>query len=559
MALTIGIDGLGIIANADALINDTGGTGTGDWGELGGGTIGTNPDVYLYGSMSIGNQYASKSGYSYFDRGAGNELNFNSGGNCYQQYVYLWINISAKGAFKTKAQKGFTIRMGGELDANYREWLIAGKDDANGWAGGWKLFVIDPTIAGTTGTGSGTLNTGAIRYIGVWIDTDVSVRADSVFLSQIAVGKGIKVTAETSTTGWKDLADYCTDYPNRAWGMMQQREGIYYVYGKISIGHALTQSANVSFTGSGKIIQFGRSEFWSGSAWVTSYPNTANAITVEDHASYTTTLIDGVVVGSDKGRSGSTIIGDSGHNVNIDLYGGNNAASVTECYGTTFKNINGVLNAGNDAQHKFYSCSFLNCKQFDPVGAPEIKNCIFAETTDADAALLWNESIVIENCSFVANATGCGIEMPSNAGDPYTYSALLFSGNDYDVLNSSGYDIEVQKSGGSNPTSYDPAGNVIDFTASFDFVITGLELDTEVTIVTAGTTTVLYHLDAASIPDGEGKYKATYTHSGGGSVDVLIHHFQYKPDISNIYNVTLPNSASSAKVKMFLDENYYNP
>jgi len=79
MALTITIEGKGVIANCDAENNDTGGTGTGDWSEQGGGTMSLSTDVFLVGSSCISGQYASKSGFQQFDIGAGNELDFTCG------------------------------------------------------------------------------------------------------------------------------------------------------------------------------------------------------------------------------------------------------------------------------------------------------------------------------------------------------------------------------------------------------------------------------------------------------------------------------------------------
>ena len=60
MALTIAFDGTGIVGYSNAA-PDTGG---GAWGELGAGTVGDNPDVYLYGSNSFGSKYASKDGWN---------------------------------------------------------------------------------------------------------------------------------------------------------------------------------------------------------------------------------------------------------------------------------------------------------------------------------------------------------------------------------------------------------------------------------------------------------------------------------------------------------------
>ena len=36
-----------------------------------------------------------------------------------------------------------------------------------------------------------------------------------------------------------------------------------------------------------------------------------------------------------------------------------------------------------------------------------------------------------------------------------------------------------------------------------------------------------------------GKYQITYSHSGGATVDILIHHIDYKPDISNNYLINI--------------------
>lgn len=469
MALTITIEGKGVIANADLKVNDTGGTGTGDWLELGGGSIDTNPDVYLYGDTSMGNQYASKSGWSYFDLGAGNELDFDVAGTEEGQFIYMWINISAKGAFDTLANKGFAIRLGTSL-TDYREFLIAGKNDANGWTGGWKLFVIDPTKTGSVGD-TGTFDVGAVRMIGTWIDTDVSVRADSIFFSQIAVGTGIRVIG-TSTTGWSDIVSYCTDYANRAWGMVQEREGIYYVYGKIYIGDS-TQSIVTSFADTAApIIKFGISEYYISSAWTLSHPTDYGGLIIEDNASYTTTFDDGVIVGTDGGRSGSYLIGHDDLFVYADLYGGNATGSLTRLYGTTFRNFGGGVNMGDDAQHLFYGGIITGCAEFDPVGAPILRNVIFSDnttTTGTDYALVWNPSIDISDCSFLANEWSILHDADGSA----TYTNLIFSGStEYDILLTSTGTLTVSVDGGTIPTWSGVNGGTVSLPSSITLTMT---------------------------------------------------------------------------------------
>ena len=384
------------------------------------------------------------------------------------------IFLPTPGLGETKANGGFKIRLGTTL-SDYREFMISASDDFGGWDGSWKTFVVDPTKAGSVAD-TGSFDVGSIRYIGCYMDAQALAKGDNVFISQISVGFGLRITG-TSTTAWKDVVDYCTDYPNRVWPMFQERDGIYYSFGKTFIGDSTSQVAAVSFTDSARVIQYGTSEYWNGSAWVTLADIDYSGIVIEDHSSYTTTFTDGVIVGTDNGRSGSVIIGNSNHDISLDLYGGNHVDSVTALYGTTFKDINGVINSGDDSGHKFLGVSFNACAQFDPVGAPVIRNCTFAETADVDAALLWNENIDIEDCNFIANTLGAAIEHPSAVGTPYAHTNLLYSGNTYDVLNSSGSAITVTKAGTSNPSTSE--GSSVTYQASLTMTITVKDEDTD--------------------------------------------------------------------------------
>jgi len=553
MALTITIEGTGVIANADLMINDTGGLGTGDWGELGGGTIGTNPDVYLYGSTSIGNQYASKSGFSYFDRVT--PLDFDTEGAQEGEFIYMWINISAKGAFKTG--HSFAIRLGASNSTNFRDYRIADKADANGWSGGWKLFVIDPTKPGSV-TDTGSYDYGNIRYIGLLIDTDVSVRADSIFFSQIAVGKGLRVTG-TSSEGWKDIVDYCTDYANRAWGMFQEREGIYYCYGKVFIGsdNISPHQQDTDFAGLSKTIQFGTSEYYYNSAWVSTIPTDAMGIVIEDHASYYTKFTDGIISGDDAGRSGSTFIGNTNHDVIMSFYGGNNGSSATKLYGTKFLNITGSITFGNDSDFEILSVTFEGCSQVDPVGAPVIRNCNFISTISTNAALLWNEFIDISDCNFISNTIGAGIEMPSDVGDPYDYDALFFSDNTYDVNNTSGNPITVNANALSDPTSYTGSTVTFENPKTFKFTVNPSITGYEWHIYEVD---VLGSLDGAVELDGEETAIADnqiypYTYSGDMSVAVQVisqPDYDYTESISYY---TLKNGNQEVTINLEIDEN----
>jgi hypothetical protein len=463
MALTITIEGKGVIANADAS-PDTAMAGSA-WDEDGGGTDSFTTDTFLYGDTSFAGAYSNKSGYQYYDIGAANVLDFDTAGTEEGQHIYMWIHCPTIGLLQNKANKGLAIRLGTSL-SDYREYLIAGSDDSNGWNGQWKCFIVDPTKPGSV-TDTGSYDYGSLRYFGVWIDTAALAKGDNIFISQMAVGFGLRITG-TSTIGWEDVVTYCTDYPNRAWGMFQEREGIYYTYGKTWIGDS-TQTSATSFTDTGRVIQYGTSEYWNGSAWVTTADVDSFGLVIEDAASYSTTFKDGVIVSTDKGRSGSSIIGNSLMNVSLDLYGGNSASSAIELYGTSLKYITGNINMGNDADHLFYGGSIEACSQFDPVGAPKLRNINFISTSSSDAALLWNSSIDIEDCSFIANTTGAAIEISDYGDGNYTFTGLNFSGNTADVNNTSTGTLTITNES-SNADSY--TGNTTYFQASITLKMT---------------------------------------------------------------------------------------
>ncbi|RKX65206.1 MAG: hypothetical protein DRP42_05160, partial [Tenericutes bacterium] len=356
MGWTYEIEGYGVVAYANDISDTAGGT----WSEQGGGTIAQSTDVFLVGSSCISGKYAGKSGLQAYDLGSGNELDFTaSTGSEAGELLYLWVSMTALGTLDTLSTYPLCIRLayGAASTADtddYMDFLIAGNDDKNGWTGGWKCFVIDPLkTPSRSDTSSYTLAQirAHVRTIGVWIDCSGSARADSLFTDMIICGKGLRVydnaTAATTTTGWKDITDYCSDYANRGWGVLQQREGIYYAYGKVYIGDASQQGATVSFSDTSRVIQFGTSEYCTDAAgtWASSMPTDASGIVIEDHSSYTTTFNDGTVVGTEDGRSGSTIIGNSLMDVSLDFYGGNNAASVTTLHGTTITDCTGPINS----------------------------------------------------------------------------------------------------------------------------------------------------------------------------------------------------------------------
>jgi len=134
----------------------------------------------------------------------------------------------------------------------------------------------------------------------------------------------------------------------------------------------------------------------------------------------------------------------------------------------------------------------------------------------------------------------------------------LYLGNDgFYTERSNGKGVIVVNSGGAMVEYFtDDAGGTWTPPVSYTHTLIGLEQNSEVTyVLTSDGTTVVFHVEDVSVSDGAGKYKTTYTHFGGESVDILIHHLDYQPDISCVYGITLPSSDATIKITQFADLN----
>ena len=281
MAFTsIGWNGRGVIANCDAL-SDTAG---GNWVELGGGGISANTDNYLLPPASIGHVYASKDGFGYYITPI--NYNFGVGGAEEGQLIYIWVQIQSASAFDLLVNNAFAFVVGTDTN-NYRKYTLAGSGLNEGKpfdGGGWKLFVFDPTIAGTVAD-VGTFDLATINMVGLWMDTIVSVRADTIFIDQISIGKGLQVTGNGTIS---EIIDYCTDYTNRAWGVFQKRGSIGFAYGSLTVGDNVNATVDTTLTDDGSVVEFGYTEFWNGSSWALTHPADYNQINIEKHLSFAT-------------------------------------------------------------------------------------------------------------------------------------------------------------------------------------------------------------------------------------------------------------------------------
>ena len=539
MAISVSVTGYGIYDGVDALTNINIAKIAGSGG---------TPSAVLTGDGIHNGESATvtvnKTHIAIYSTAA--SLNFDTGGGQEGQMIYVWGNFLAAGLLNTQAAGGFGVIL--YSGTAWREYYFYGSDN---YAGGYARMVIDPTK--TASASSGTFNINNITGIGVFANVGGNTgRFDNLILDRIDVGTGLTITGST-TNLYDELLAWDETSANRT--------GMFQALNKSKTALELLGALDISGTHNAESSKIFLAEptYYNGTSVVPSVPVDYFSI---NHTG-ASTIQYGIKVGTGdtaRGRSGVTISGNSTYDLGIDFDDGSVASM--KVYGSTFEFCTGALTWGTNGAHELIGSTFNACGQFDPVGGIVIRNCVFSGyTLDTDAALLWNENINIKNCSFIANTDGtnspAAIEHPASTGTPYTYDSLVFSGNDFDVNNTSGNAISVTPVGNTNVTADDPdKGSAVtvlatsyNFTINLNPAITGYEWRLY-TVPTAGTLTGSVELDGEEVAGSASQsYSHTYTNQ---TVAVQIISDDY---VESVTYYTLTQQDQTQTINLDLDTN----
>lgn len=418
---TISWKGIGEIAKCDALLDSLGGT----WAELGGGGISANTDNPLVPPASIGHVYASKSGYGYYTTPA--TYDFSPGGNAEGQYIYIMIQIQSASAFDTFANNGFAFVVGTDTN-NHKYFQLASSEVGGGDlfdGGGWKLFVIDPTKIGSIAD-KGTFNLATINMVGLWMDTIVSVRADTIFIGSLAIGSGIQVTGDGTL---EEIVDYCTDYSLRSWPVFRKEGRSYFGYGSLIAGDNASATINTTLTSTGKSVEFRNTKFWNGSTYVLSHPSTYNKLIVEKHVSYTTEYVSENTSLLSNADAKLTISSDVG--AVIDINGGaiDLVESITTRASDTLNNVVLVdVNASSIANTPI-GCTWNTSGLVTLETGGGLDACLLNKSTGTIAVTGENAGDVVDT-HFISSGIGHAFEATVNQNQSWENTASGYGADD---------------------------------------------------------------------------------------------------------------------------------
>jgi hypothetical protein len=421
------------------------------------------------------------------------------------KHIRWWFLCSSAGLLDIESNDGIEIGMTDGTNTGY--WTMGGGDT---YEGGWINYVLDTTRAVDNGTKPTSMSAITAIYFRI-TQTALGKNTENVWLDNVCVADGLLCYGDDSG-GYFDFDDiWSADDTSLGIGIVRKINGQYFATGSIEFGDSASTNG-CKFQAKSQVFIFEDRPV----------STTLYNFTVVDNGTGTTEFILGDKSGT-AGIQGCVIrVASSSQTPKFDIDGSTDTdVDNFKLYGSTFYGADAITFPSTAANVEIINCSFELCGQVDPSSA-SVSGCFFIDTSDADAALLWNESIDIEGCSFIANTTGAGVEHPSATGTPYTHTSLLYSGNTYDVLNSSGSAITVTKAGTpvSNPSTSE--GSSVTYQASLTITIT---VQDEATDAIIGVQTAVYKIsDRTEImnEDTIAGGVATEVYTGSTPVDVEI-------------------------------------
>lgn len=344
------------------------------------------------------------------------------------QHFFVWMMSTS--TIDTLANGGMRI-YAEDTSGAWIEWWVGGSDN---YGGGWQRFCASSGAIGQLT--SGTYNPALHRYIGIRFKTTGKSTVNNTFWDFLHYGSGIKIkSAATDNITWQDV--FAAD-DAAAYGIVSKLRGMFFIQGRLEFGD--TGSGDIDFLDTSQIVLF------------------------QDSLRVASTLYQVIIQGNAAGTT----------NFQLGLKSGESGISgcILKSGGATKFSI--IATDTNIDELKLYGCTFLDAGTISlPPNATgrEILNCGF----EAGAEVL-ADTCIVKNCNFISpdnrgvrmssithNTTSCnfincthGVHV-NNIGT-YTFNALMFSGNTYDIENSSTGLVTVNATNGANPTTFENTG-----------------------------------------------------------------------------------------------------
>lgn len=398
-------------------------------------SIGLDTDIYKEATGSIAHDLDAETYYATYT--------WTSDQDFTDAAVYWWYLNMTAGNLDTWANGGIGLRLE-DASGNWSEWWVGGKDN---YTGGWRRFVV--YTGSTPDDQSATAPTmTAIRKLHIrGKATAKSKLTDNVFIDYIQKGNnGIKVTGGGFGTEG-DWDEVLSGDEGVYAGVIREEGGVYFINGPIQFGDPA--SGDIYFKDINQII-ISEDKYRS---FTTSFRTSAESLVASDHfsidivgnASGTTNFQLGSKSG---GRGIQGCILKSAGNRKIILTASDTDIDELKLYGTSFLDLGQTSLPTTSATREVLSCNFNNSAEV-LADTCKIQYCFFVNA-DNRALRISSTSHNVSDCDFI----NCIRAVHIDSVGTYNFDAMKFTGNTYDIENSSSGLVTINATNGSNP---DPA------------------------------------------------------------------------------------------------------
>lgn len=430
-----------------------------------------------------------------------------------KEHLYVWVSVpTALGGLEVmypgSGQAGLFLTAR-DSSGNRGYWHVAGRDT---YDGAWKCFVA--YLGDAPDTNSGTApNMTQITHVGMGVNHlyAKSKAACNIFFDVTRYGNnGISIYGG-SVGSELDFDHIVSGDASAAIGMMRRYGGIYYAQGPIKFGH---DSQSCYFKDTGKTIVFEDAEHLSGELY---------KFEILEGSGQQTHFQLGNISGT-QGIQGCSIQAAIGQDWNF-LFSGETIEEVN-LYGSTFRSTKKVV-MSQSGERAVLSCAFVDqtSGEIFPNGISfEYNNIINPVKT---GMVLDNQNDPdIANCNFIA----CPIGVEFRDSGEYSWSNVKFTNCVVDVWNTSGGNVTINCSNGSNPANTSGEFTIVNTVRHY---VSNVKQNSEVTYVSGegDSASVLYHMENM---DGTGTTYYEYSYAGDFYVDILIMHLDYEPFLQTV-------------------------
>ncbi len=497
------------------------------WTALGGGASGLaiGPDISMQGTNCVDKQISGAE--------KGQVYNFGTTiTNTTGIHFYTWVFLATPGVSDTLQNRGLTIAIGTSTTA-YNKFHVEGSDTYGAVGRVGKCYPVryvttsnaSPpyrTLVGTPGANP--------QYFGALANILQTVRGSNLGVDAIRYGTGVFVTAGDSTTPGtiSGLATTNDSISNR-WGVLTYVSGSSYeLQGKFVIGQTNAGTPTLAYLDdSNKNIL------------IVDTPHSTTDFTqiVIDHASTVFNLTKVTIEAGGTNNPGRLVFNNASTTASLDTCTLSKIGITTLRVGVT---VTGTTWSGSGA--------------ITTNGAAISGSTIAAST--ATAAMIINstaEMAVVTSSSFNDNNRAINI----TAAGTYAFDALLFSGNTYDVENSSTGLVTINASNGSNVSTFiNTNGGTTTIVNTKTYTVNNVVDGSEVRLIrqsdlvelggaeiVGASPSGLNNVTVAADPDNAGRYKVTYSYGYTG--DVPIYTVVFKENYQALYLSSLLKADNS--------------